>query len=109
MTHTTKGTTWKEATGSVSAYNRFVLNEKRNIAITSDADMVLTGYGDIVVSETLTDAADVWSGQEQSAIMGNKGMIDLVLQIQEIDTIKKERKRFRNLSQIYDWSWNQDV
>ena len=86
-----KGTTWAEATGSVSAYNRFVLNEKRNIAITSDEDMVLTGYGDIVVSETLTADADVWSGQEQSAIMGNKGMIDLVLQIQEIDTIKKER------------------
>lgn len=87
----TKGTTWKEATGSVSAYNRFVLNEKRGLAITSAADMVLTGYGDIVVSETLADAADVWSGQEQSAIMGNKGMIDLVLQIQEIDTIKKEK------------------
>lgn len=87
----TKGTTWKEATGSVSAYNRFVLNEKRGLAITSAEDMVLTGYGDIVVSETLADAADVWSGQEQQAIMGNRGMIDLVLQIKKIETIQKEK------------------
>lgn len=86
-----KGTTWKEATGSVSAYNRFVLNEKRGLAITSAGDMVLTGYGDIVVSETLADAADVWSGQEQQAIMGNRGMIDLVLQIKKIETIQKEK------------------
>jgi len=86
-----KGTTWKEATGSVSAYNRFVLNEKRNIAITSDAAMALTGYGDIVVSSALTDGTDGWSAQEQQAIMGNRGMIDLVLQIKEIETIQKEK------------------
>lgn len=86
-----KGTTWKEATGSVSAYNRFVLNEKRNLAITSDAAMALTGYGDIVVSSNLTDQTDGWSAQEQQAIMGNRGMIDLVLQIKEIETIQKEK------------------
>lgn len=86
-----KGTTWKEATGSVSAYNRFVLNEKRNLAITSDAAMALTGYGDIVVSCNLTDKTDGWSAQEQQAIMGNRGMIDLVLQIKEIETIQKEK------------------
>ena len=86
-----KGTNWKEATGSVSAYNRFVLSEKRGITISSDADMALTGYGDIVVSSDLTDKTDGWDDQEQLAIMGNKGMIDLVLQIQEIDTIKKEK------------------
>jgi hypothetical protein len=86
-----KGTTWKEATGSVSAYNRFVLNEKRNLAITSAAAMALTGYGDIVVSCNLTDKTDGWSAQEQQAIMGNRGMIDLVLQIKEIETIQKEK------------------
>lgn len=86
-----KGTTWKEATGSVSAYNRFVLNEKRNLAITSEAAMALTGYGDIVVSCSLTDQTDGWSAQEQQAIMGNRGMIDLVLQIKEIETIQKEK------------------
>lgn len=85
------GTNWAEPTGSTAIHNRFTLNEKRSIAITSAASMVLTGYGDIVVSETLTAAADVWSAQEQTAVMGNKGIIDLVLQIQEIESIKKEK------------------
>lgn len=86
-----KGTTWAEATGSVGTNHRFVLSEKRGISITNDEDMVLTGFGDIVVSETLTAVADVWSGQEQTAVMGVAGMIDLVLQIQEIETTKKEK------------------
>ena len=86
-----KGTTWAEATGSVGTNHRFVLSEKRGISITNAEDMVLTGFGDIVVSETLTAVADVWSAQEQTAVMGVAGMIDLVLQIQEIETTKKEK------------------
>ena len=88
---TSKGTTWAEATGVVGTNHRFVLSEKRGISITNAEDMVLTGFGDIVVSETLTAEADIWSGQEQTAVMGNAGMIDLVLQIQEIETTKKEK------------------
>lgn len=88
---TSKGTTWAEATGVVGTNHRFVLSEKRGISITNAEDMVLTGFGDIVVSETLTAVADVWSAQEQTAVMGNAGMIDLVLQIQEIETTKKEK------------------
>lgn len=87
----TLGTTYAEATGSTGTYNRFVLSEKRSLSITSAEDMVLTGYGDIVVAETLTAVADVWSAQEQTAIMGNKGIVDLVVQLQEIDTVKKEK------------------
>lgn len=86
-----KGTTWAEATGSVGTNHRFVLSEKRGIAITNAEAMALTGFGDIVVSETFTAATNVWSAQEQTAIMGVAGMIDLVLQIQEIDTTKKEK------------------
>ena len=88
---TSKGTTWAEATGSVGTNHRFVLSEKRGISITNAEDMVLTGFGDIVVSEGLTAVADVWSAQEQTAVMGVAGMIDLVLQIQEIETTKKEK------------------
>lgn len=88
---TSKGTTWAEATGAVGTNHRFVLSEKRGISITNAEDMVLTGFGDIVVSETLTAVADIWSAQEQTAVMGNAGMIDLVLQIQEIETTKKEK------------------
>lgn len=86
-----KGTTWAEATGSVGTNHRFVLSEKRGIAITNAQAMALTGFGDIVVSESFTAATNVWSAQEQTAIMGVAGMIDLVLQIQEIDTTKKEK------------------
>lgn len=85
------GTNWAEATGSVAIHNRFTLNEKRSLSITSAEAMVLTGYGDIVVSEGLTNAGNVWSAQEQTAVMGNKGIIDLVLQIQEIESTKKEK------------------
>jgi hypothetical protein len=85
------GVTWAEATGSVAIHNRFTLNEKRSLSITSAEAMVLTGYGDVVVSEGLTNAGNVWSAQEQTAVMGNKGIIDLVLQIQEIESTKKEK------------------
>ncbi len=86
-----KGTTWAEATGSVGTNHRFVLSEKRGISITNAEDMVLTGFGDIVVSETLKAIADVWSAQEQTAIMGVAGMIDLVVQFQEIEVTRKEK------------------
>jgi len=87
----TVGTNWAEATGSVAIHNRFTLNEKRSLTMTNAEAMVLTGYGDIVVSEGLTNAGNVWSAQEQTAVMGNKGIIDLVLQIQEIESTKKEK------------------
>jgi len=87
----TVGTNWAEATGSVAIHNRFTLNEKRSLSITNAEAMVLTGYGDIVVSEGLTNAGNVWSAQEQTAVIGNKGIIDLVLQIQEIESTKKEK------------------
>jgi hypothetical protein len=83
--------TWAEATGSVAAHNRFTLNEKRSITCTSAEAMAFAGFGDIVVSEGLTNAANVWSAQKQLSIMGNKGMIDLVLQIQSIDVTDKEK------------------
>lgn len=86
-----KGTGWAEATGSVALVNRFTLNEKRSITIGNAQDMLLVGFGDIVLSETFTAATNVFSAQEQLAIIGNKGMIDFVLQIQEIDTTKKEK------------------
>lgn len=83
--------TWAEATGSVSIHNRYTITEKRHVRITSDAAMALTGYGDIVVSADMTEAANAWSAQEQLAYMGVKGSIDLVLQIQKIETISKEK------------------
>jgi len=85
------GTTWAEATGSVAIHNRYTLNEKRSITCTSAEAMAFAGFGDIVVSEGLTNASNVWSAQEQKAIMGNKGMIDLVVQIKSVDITDKEK------------------
>ena len=45
-------------------------------------EMTLTaqGYGHIVVSETLTAAADVWSSEVAHQMFGQKGAVDMVMQ-----------------------------
>lgn len=72
----------------------FILREKRHVRATiSSNDMNMTGFGDIVVSETLTAAADVWSNQLQGSHFGVRGAIDLVVQIDpnDIRIIEKEK------------------
>lgn len=94
----TSGTNWKPATATTALHNRFTISEKRRVTCTSAEAMAFAGFGDIVVSETLTATTNVWSAQEQQAIFMNKGAIDLVLQIMEID-IKKlgKEKGFADL------------
>lgn len=74
----------------------FILAEKRHIRATNDNSantLTITGYGDIVVSETLTDTTDGWSDQRQDAFMGVRGAIDMVVQIDpsDIRIIEKEK------------------
>jgi hypothetical protein len=64
----------------VSSNNRHVLS-KRSISMTTAEDMALSGFGDIVVSETLTNAADVWSEQKQKSVFLVRGAIDLAVQM----------------------------
>lgn len=67
----------------LSAEDRQLI-EEAGIVATDDianTEVEFTGYGDIVVSETLTAAADIWSGHTQYALMGVKGSIDLVTQV----------------------------
>ncbi len=74
--------------------DQFIIREKRHVRATIVSnDMNMTGYGDIVVSETLTAAADVWSNQLQGAHFGVRGAIDLVVQIDpnDIRIIEKEK------------------
>ncbi len=89
------GTNWKDVGGTKSTDNRFLLSEKRGIVATDNVvtanTVSITGFGDIVVSETLTHNDNKWSGQEQTAIMGVAGMIDLVVQFQEIEVTRKEK------------------
>ena len=81
------GTTYVQ----LSNENRYIIREKRGIAATSAASMAFTGFGDISVSETLTAAADVWSAQRQTSIFMIRGAVDLVLQLKELEIIRKEK------------------
>lgn len=63
----------------------FMLRNKRQIAVTiSNNDMLFTGFGDILVSESLTAGADGWAVQRQKAAFMMRGAIDLVVQFMDL-------------------------
>lgn len=69
---------------ALSAENVFLLRDKRRITATNDnaADtLTITGYGDIVVSETLTAAGDSFTSKRQDSLFCVRGCIDLIVQI----------------------------
>ncbi len=72
----------------------FLLRDKRRLTATDNTtSLALAGYGDIVVSETLTASADVFSAQLQKSLFLVKGAIDLVVQIPpkvEVGRIEKQ-------------------
>lgn len=65
----------------LSAENRQLLEESGIVATDNTTSVGIVAYGDIVVSETLTHATNVWSSQFQYALMGQVGAIDLVAQV----------------------------
>ncbi len=63
----------------------FMIRNKRHITVTiSSNDMLFAGFGDITVSETLTDPTDGWSVQRQQSAFMMRGSIDLVMQFLEL-------------------------
>ncbi len=68
---------------ALSAEDRQLIEESGLVATDSIANTQVdfVGYGDIVVSETLTNAANVWHDTFQYALMGQVGAIDLVTQV----------------------------
>ena len=68
---------------ALSAENRQLIEEAGLSATNSNAadTLTLTGYGDIVVSETFTAAGNVWGSQTQYSLMGINKSIDLVTQV----------------------------
>lgn len=74
----------------ISEMDDFILRRKRAVSCTSDANMAFTGFGDIVVSETLTDGTDAWSSQQQTSIFMVRGAIDMVLQLKKLEFDRKE-------------------
>jgi hypothetical protein len=88
----TAGTTYIQ----LGTEDSFILREKRHVRATNNNSpntMTITGYGDIVVSETMTATSDGWTDQKQDAYMGVRGAIDLVVQIDpsDIRIIEKEK------------------
>ena len=66
---------------ALSAENRQLLEESGIVATDNTTNVGIVAYGDIVVSETITSATDVWSDQFQYSLVGQVGSIDLVTQI----------------------------
>lgn len=65
----------------LSAEDRQLLEESGIVATDNTTNIGIVAYGDIVVSETMAQAANVWSSQFQYALMGQVGAIDLVTQV----------------------------
>lgn len=87
------------ATGyfEISSENRFVLSEKRKVVAVDNiagTQIDITGYGDIVVSETFTAAGNVWSGQLQHSVFMVRGAIDLAVQMPASVEVTRKEKGF---------------
>jgi hypothetical protein len=87
------------ATGyfEISSENRFVLTEKRQVVAVDNiagTQIDITGYGDIVVSETFTAAGNVWSGQLQHSVFMVRGAIDLAVQMPASVEVTRKEKGF---------------
>lgn len=76
-TGTPGNTTYRE----ISAENRQLIEEAGIVATDNTTSIGIVGYGDIVVSETMAQGANVWSVQKQYALFGINGAIDLVTQV----------------------------
>ena len=83
----------------VSAENRFIWQKRGLLAVDSaSADtLTLTGYGDIVVSETLTDATDAWTSKQQDSLFCVKGAVDLVVQIPPQIEMVRDQDQFSTI------------
>lgn len=78
--------------------DRFLIRDKRRIKVTGTATaLTLTGFGDIVVSETLTPAGDVWSAQKQDAMFLVSGSIDQIVQIPPKIEVVRDPDQFSDI------------
>jgi len=97
------GTAIVEATDTgyqlLSAENIFLLRDKRRLTAVATSATVTTisAYGDVVVSETLTAEADVFSGQRQDSLFLVKGAIDLIVQIPPKIEVVRDQDQFADI------------
>lgn len=82
----------------VSDEDAFLLADKRRIAaVDGTTTIAITGYGDIVVSETLSAAADVWSSQLQKSLFCVRGCIDQIVQIPPQIEVVRDPDQFADI------------
>jgi len=75
---------------------------KAGIVATDDTTSItIVGYGDISVSETMGESANVWSAQEQHILMGMRGATDLVVQKTPSVEFRVAEKRLGRY--VYPW------
>lgn len=83
----------------VSAENRFLWQKRGLLAVDSaSADtLTITGYGDIVVSETLTDATDSFTSKRQDSLFCVRGCIDIIVQIPPKIEVSRDPDQFADI------------
>lgn len=81
---------------ALSEENTFLLRDKRRLVAVDDtaSKVTITGFGDIVVAETLTAPADIWSAQRQDSLFLMPGAIDLIVQIPPMVEVSRAPKGF---------------
>jgi hypothetical protein len=80
----------------VSSEDRFLWQKRGLLAVDSAGGdtLTITGFGDITVAETLTDATDTWTSARQDSLFLVKGAIDLVVQIPPKVEVTRVEKQF---------------
>ena len=98
----TRGTTYSDPDAENDAA-RWKLT-LAGVVATNDNDndeMTIVAYGDIVVSETLTNASDIWSAETSEPMFGLKGATDLVVQKAPNVEFRMAEKRLGRY--VYPW------
>lgn len=83
---------------ALASENRFLLRDKRRItAIDNTTTMDIEGFGDIVVAETFTAAADVWSQQRQDSLFCVKGCVNQIVQMPPRVEVTRDPDQFADI------------
>lgn len=95
---TVSGTVGTDFT-DVSAENRFLWQKRGLLAVDSPSGdtLTITGYGDIVVSETLTDATDGFTSKRQDSLFCVRGCIDIIVQIPPKVEVVRDPDQFSDI------------
>jgi hypothetical protein len=90
-------TTYYEPTSA----NRKKLLKAGIVATDGTTSITITGFGDIAVSETMAQGANVWSVQQSHLLFGMKGAIDLV--VPKYPTVVFNRAELRLGRYVLPW------